>query len=305
MQILLKTDNAFSENNSKFQIFKRSFLKNKSLLLLPSFGYYLIFLIFPSVAFCVVSFYGMSSSGFHDGVATLSNYIAALGDGFYLNSLWFTVSISLQTTALCLVLGYPPAYWLSRQSPIVRKRLVILLLFPLLLSTVVRVYGWIALLGNRGVINQLLQSSGISENALPMMYNQITVLVGLTSILLPYMIINITNTLITIDPALKEAAYAHGAGPVRAFLNVTLPLSRAGMVSGSVIVFTIAMSTYIISFLLGGPRVKLIGNLIFDATSSFNWPMAAALSVVLVVATTISCMAVMRIVGGSSAVSTR
>lgn len=137
------------------------------------------------------------------------------------------------------------------------------------------------------------------------MYNQITVLVGLTSILLPYMIINITNTLITIDPALKEAAYAHGAGPVRAFLNVTLPLSRAGMVSGSVIVFTIAMSTYIISFLLGGPRVKLIGNLIFDATSSFNWPMAAALSVVLVVATTISCMAVMRIVGGSSAVSTR
>lgn len=300
-----KNEHAAAEGNFWSWLRKEISFKSGPSLLAPSFVYYTIFLILPSISFCVVSFYGMSSSGFHDGVATLSNYASALGDRFYLKSLWLTVRISVETTLLCLVLGYPPAYWLSRRTPTVRKRLVILLLFPLLLSTVVRVYGWIALLGNRGVINQLLQSSGLSEEALPMMYNHFTVLIGLTSILLPYMIINITNTLITIDPVLKEAAAAHGAGPIRAFLNVTLPLSRAGIVSGSVIVFTIAMSTYIISFLLGGPRVKLIGNLIFDATSSFNWPMAAALSVVLVIATTVSCAALMRIIGGSSATSIR
>lgn len=305
MRLLSKNEHTAIAQTSWFGQGMRKLLRGGYSLLAPSFLYYTLFLILPSISFCIVSFYGMSSSGFHNGMATLSNYTSALGDRFYLRSLWLTVRISIETTALCLILGYPPAYWLSRRTPAVRKRLVILLLFPLLLSTVVRVYGWIALLGNRGVINQLLQSSGILEETVPMMYNHFTVLIGLTSILLPYMIINITNTLITIDPVLKEAASAHGAGPLRAFLNVTLPLSRAGMVSGSVIVFTIAMSTYIISFLLGGPRVKLIGNLIFDATSSFNWPMAAALSVVLVVATTLSCAALMKIIGGNSVASTR
>ncbi|MFU0507918.1 ABC transporter permease [Pseudaminobacter sp. NGMCC 1.201702] len=269
-------------------------------LLAPSLVYYFVFLILPSVTFCAVSFYGMSSSGFHDGVFTLNNYLATLRDEFYLSSLWLTLSISLQTTAFCLLLGYPPAYWLSRRSPSARKKLIILLLFPLLLSTVVRVYGWIALLGSRGIANQLLISWGITEHPLPLLYSEATVLIGLTSILLPYMIINITNTLITIDPVLREAAAAHGASPVRVFLNVTLPLSRAGIVSGAVIVFTIAMSTYIISFLLGGPRVKLLGNLIFDATSSFNWPSAAALSVILVLATTACCGTLMQILGRNS-----
>src|SRR5262249_2491440 len=147
----------------------------------------------------------------------------------------------------------------------------------------------------RGLMNQLLIASGWTTDPMPLLYNEVTVLVGLTSILLPYMIINITNTLITIDPVLREAAAIHGAPPSKIFLLVTLPLSTAGVIAGSVAVFTIAMSTYIISFLLGGPRVKLIGNLIFDATSSFNWPLGAALSVILVVATTLTCFAMTQL----------
>lgn len=273
--------------------------KRAEALLAPAFLYYFVLLVLPSAAFCVVSFYGRSDTGFFDGVFTLKNYVAVLTDGFYLGSLWLTFRISVETTLACLLLGYPAAYHLSKLSPATRKKLIILLLFPLLLSTVIRVYGWIALLGRRGIVNQLLLSSGATDYPIAFLYTEGTVLLGLVSILLPYMIINITNTLITIDPALREAAAAHGAGPFRVFLTVTLPLSGAGMVSGAVMVFTIAMSTYIISFLLGGPKVKLIGNLIFDSTSSFNWPLAAALSVVLVVATAVACGAMVQLLGHS------
>lgn len=273
--------------------------RRPELLLGPALLYYLALLILPSAAFCFISFYGKSDSGFFDGVLTLRNYVSVLTDGFYLGSLWLTFRISVETTIACLLIGYPAAYCLSKLSSGARKKLIILLLFPLLLSTVIRVYGWIALLGRRGIVNQMLLSSGWTDYPIAFLYMEATVLLGLVSILLPYMIINIANTLITIDPALGEAAAAHGAGPFKVFLKVTLPLSGAGMVSGAVTVFTIAMSTYIISFLLGGPKVKLIGNLIFDSTSSFNWPLAAALSVVLVVATAISCGAMMQLLGNT------
>jgi putative spermidine/putrescine transport system permease protein len=272
-----------------------------SFLLWPSLIYYTLFMILPALMFCVVSFYGRSDSDFFNRVFTLSNYVKIFTDRFYLNSLWLTFLISVKTTIACLFIGYPTAYFLSKRSPQLRKTLIILLLFPLLLSTVIRVYGWIALLGRRGLVNQLLLDGGWIDYPVAFLYTEATVLLGLTSILLPYMIINITNTLITIDPSLREAATIHGASPLKTFINVTLPLSRAGMISGSVIVFTIAMSTYIISFLLGGPRVKLIGNLIFDSTNSFNWPMGAALSVVLVLATTMSCYALMTLIGKGAA----
>jgi putative spermidine/putrescine transport system permease protein len=285
-----------SSSNAEASVSASRFIWNRSdLLLVPASLYYFAFLIVPCITFCVVSFYGKSDSGFYDGIFTTRNYIGILSDRFYLGSLWLTLRISLETTAFCLLLGYPAAYFLSKLSSRARKQLIILLLFPLLLSTVIRVYGWIALLARRGLINQLLLATGWTSSPLPLLYNEMTVLIGLTSILLPYMIINITNTLITIDPALREAAAIHGASPARIFLFVTLPLSTAGMISGAVTVFTIAMSTYIISFLLGGPRVKLIGNLIFDATSSFNWPLGAALSVVLVIATMLSSFAMMQL----------
>lgn len=274
--------------------------RGPGLLLAPALLYYLLILVLPAGLFCLVSFYQRSDTGFYDPIFTLQNYASALGDTFYLRSLWLSFRLSLETTAACLLIGYPAAYQLSRCSAQARKHFLILLLFPLLLSTVIRAYGWIALLGRRGFINQILLDSGWTDFPIPFLYTQTTVLVGLISILLPYMIINITNTLVTIDPALREAATIHGAGPWKTFLNVTLPLSRAGMISGSVIVFTIAMSTYIISFLLGGPRVKLMGNLIFDFTSSFNWPMGAAMSVVLVTATTIGCQTIMRLLGDKS-----
>lgn len=269
-------------------------------LLGPVFVYYVAVMILPAGLFLLVSLYHRSDNGFYDPIFTLKNYLRALGDTLYLNSLWMSFRISVVTTLSCLLLGYPAAYFIAKCRPGRRKLLLIALLFPLLLSTVIRAYGWIALLGRHGLVNEVLVGLGLIQSPIALLYTEGTVLLGLVSILLPYMIINITNTLVTIEPVLAEAATIHGAGPWQTFLHVTLPLSRAGMLSGSVIVFTIAMSTYIISFLLGGPRVKLMGNLIFDLTSSFNWPMGAALSVVLVVATMLSCQALMSLMGDRS-----
>ena len=262
-----------------------------AILLGPVLLFYALVLAAPSLVLWTVGFLQPSQSALFSRIFTLANYARAITDPFYLRILWVTVYVSVETTAACLVLGYPVSFWLAGKPASTRRTLLILLLFPLLLSTVIRVYGWIVLLGRRGVINQLLLETGVVDLPVAFLYHENTVVVGLVSILVPYAIISITNVLTTIDPAIGEAAAVHGAGPWQVFLKVTLPLSRPGIVSASLIVFSIAMSTYLVTLLLGGARIKFVGNLIFDATSSFNWPLGAALSAVLVLTTLLSCYA--------------
>lgn len=266
-------------------------------LLQPALAFYVVAFLVPLLSFSVVSVYTISHTGLFDPIFTLGNYRKFATDPFYLRILWATFRISLEVTALCLVLGYPVAFWLAGLRPGARKLLIILLLFPLLVSTVIRVYGWMVILGGRGMINNFLLRWGLIDASLPLMYNEGTVLLGLVTILLPYMIVNITNVLVAIDPALREAAAIHGADARRVFLRVSLPLSRPGILSGCLLVFTIAMSAYIIQLFLGGPRVKMMGNLVFDSTTSFNWPFASALSVVLVVSTLLAALAFIALLG--------
>ena len=264
-------------------------------LLFPSLAFYTALLAIPFLGLVVMGFLTTSQSGLFKAEFTLSNYVKVLLDTFYISIIWTTLRLSIETTALCLLFGYPVAFWLAEQSPRTRKIVILFLLFPLLLSTVIRIYGWIVVLGRSGLINQLLVSSGFVDKPVAFLYHETTVLLGMATILIPYSIVNITNTLITIDPALKEAGAIHGASPWRVFISVTLPLSRPGILSAMLIVFSVSMSTYLISLLLGGPRVKLLGNVVFDATSSFNWPLGAALAVVLVILTMISCSAAITV----------
>jgi putative spermidine/putrescine transport system permease protein len=155
--------------------------RGPGLLLAPALLYYFLILVLPAGLFCLVSFYQRSDTGFYDPIFTLQNYASALGDTFYLRSLWLSLRLSLETTAACLLIGYPAAYHLSRCSARARKHFLILLLFPLLLSTVIRAYGWIALLGRRGFVNQILLDSGWTDFPIPFLYTQTTVLVGLIS----------------------------------------------------------------------------------------------------------------------------
>lgn len=265
-----------------------------AILLGPSLIFYTLMLALPFCGLVAAGFMTRSDSGLFEPIFTVSNYWAVFTQSYYLKAAWVTLRMSVVTSALCLLLAYPVAYWLAGTTMRMRKAILIVLMFPLLLSTIVRVYGWIVILGRRGLINQTLIDWGVIERPLNLMYTEWTVVLGLVSILIPYAIINITNTLLTIDPAYREAAAIHSASPWKVFTKVTLPLSKPGIVSAGLIVFSISMSTYLISLLLGGPRVKLLGNIVFDSISSFNWPQGAALSVVLVMLTLVTCSAFSR-----------
>jgi putative spermidine/putrescine transport system permease protein len=154
-------------------------------------------------------------------------------------------------------------------------------LFPLMVSNVIRAYGWIAILGRRGVINNVLGDVGLIQAPLPLMYSLETVVVGLLTILLPYMIICLVNALLTVDRNLEEAAQALGAGPGRTFLHVTLPLSTPGIASGLLLVFLLTLSAYVTVQLLGGAQSKMLVSLVYDSVMTFVWPRAAALAFVL------------------------
>jgi putative spermidine/putrescine transport system permease protein len=166
-----------------------------------------------------------------------------------------------------------------------RRRMIVmlLLLFPLMVSNVVRAYGWVALLGRRGVINTGLRDLGVIDVPLDLLYNTEAVVVGLMTILLPYMVITIANTLSALDRRYGEAAQALGAGPVRTFLHVTLPLSTPGVASGMLLVFLLTLSAYVTITLLGGPRSKLLVSMVYDSVVGFQWPRAAALAFILLV----------------------
>jgi len=182
---------------------------------------------------------------------------------------------------LALIVGYAAAFTIARLSPRWRMICLVLLLFPLMVSNVVRAYGWVALLGRRGVLSTALQGAGIIDAPLTILYTSNAVVIGLLTILLPYMIISIANALAGIDKSYGEAAQALGAGPVRTFLHVTLPLSSPGVASGMLLVFLLTLSAYVTVTVLGGPQSKMLVSLVYDGVVAFQWPRAAALAFVL------------------------
>jgi ABC-type spermidine/putrescine transport system permease subunit I len=179
-------------------------------------------------------------------------------------------------------------------SPRWRILAMIALMFPLMLSNVVRAYGWIAVLGRQGAVNSVLIGVGVIDAPLAMLYSIETVVIGLMTILLPYMIISIANALTSIDRAYGEAAQSLGANPWRTFIHVTLPLSSPGVAAGMQIVFFLTLSAYVTIALLGGPRFSLLVSLVYRSAMAFQWTHAAALAfVLLAVALTVGALIVL------------
>lgn len=215
------------------------------------------------------------------GVWSIENYRQVVSDPFYFLIIRRTLVTTAAILALSLVIGYPVAYRIARMAPRRRLLAMLLLLFPLMVSNVVRAYGWVAILGRRGVINSTLRDTGIIDAPLSMLYSTEAVVVGLLTILLPYMIISIANALASLDPRYEEAAQSLGAGPIRTFFYVTLPLSSPGVAAGLLLVFLLTLSAYVTITVLGGPQSKLLVSLVYDSVVSFQWPMAAALAFTL------------------------
>ncbi|MFW5331913.1 ABC transporter permease [Hydrogenophaga sp. ZJX-1] len=197
----------------------------------------------------------------------------------YLRSIWY----ALCTAVLCLLIGYPFAYFIARSAPSVRPALLMMVMLPFWTSFLLRVYAWKGILADQGVINQLLMAVGIIDEPIQMLYTNVSMLVGMTYVYLPFMVLPLYANLVKMDFRLLEAAYDLGASPFKAFWLVTVPLSKAGIVAGFMLVFIPAVGEFVIPSLLGGPENIMIGRVVWDEMfTSNNWPRASALAVVMI-----------------------
>ncbi|CAN5197137.1 ABC transporter permease [soil metagenome] len=214
-------------------------------------------------------------------------YIKFLTDSYYLGVLWRTIRLSLTITIICAVAGYPLSYFLARSTGRFRQTLIIILLIPLVTSPVVVAYGWLILLGSKGVINDTFIALGLIDEPIKLIYREMTLTIGLVHVLIPFMVLAIAAPLQNLDWNLVLAARSLGAGGTRAFRHVIFPLSLPGIATGSLIVFSLAMSAYAVPALIAGPQVKVMSELIYEqGMSLLNWPFAAAMAVILIAVTT-------------------
>ena len=197
----------------------------------------------------------------------------------YLRSIWY----ALLTALLCLVIGYPFAYFIARSPASVRPALLMMVMLPFWTSFLLRVYAWKGILADQGVVNKLLMWVGITDEPILMLYTNVSMLVGMTYVYLPFMILPLYANLVKMDFRLLEAAYDLGTSPFKAFWLVTVPLSKAGIIAGFMLVFIPAVGEFVIPSLLGGPENIMIGRVVWDEMfTSNNWPRASALAVVMI-----------------------
>ena len=249
-------------------------------LLTPALLTILLLMVIPMAIIFVFSFYRYVDIGIEEAAFQFANWREFLTDGFYHFAIWQTLRVAAVTTLLCAALGYVPAYFIATTRFRHKWLLLLLLILPFWISFIIRTLSWVHVLGQHGVINALLLWLGLINQPIPMLYNEVSVIMGLAHFLLPYMILNIYVSLEGIDRNLVSAARTLGATGWQAFLEVTLPLSLPGLAAGALLCFVLAAGSYVTPLILGGPDDFLYGNLIFDAVMvELNWPMGATLSV--------------------------
>ncbi len=213
---------------------------------------------------------------------TFDNYVFLFEDNFYVTIYLSSIKIAAVATVLCLLLGYPMAYFIARQRSALRNLLLLAVILPFWISFLLRVYAWIGLLNNHGVINNALMALGIIDQPLPLIYNDFAVYIGLVYSYLPFMILPLYANLERLDLDLHDAAADLGARRWQVFVDVTLPMSIPGIIAGCLLVFIPASGEFIIPALLGGSDTLMIGRILWDEFFiNRDWPVASAVSVVL------------------------
>ena len=213
---------------------------------------------------------------------TADNFLFLLTDKLYALTYLKSVALAALATVFTLALGFPMAYGIARSRPETRGLLLLLIILPFWISFLLRVYAWMGLLNNYGVVNNLLMWLGVIDQPLQLIYTDFAIFIGLTYSYLPFMVLPLYATLERMDLDLVEAAQDLGASRSQAFWDVTWPLARPGVIAGCMLVFIPAMGEYVIPYLLGGPESLLIGRVLFDEFFvNRDWPLASSVAIVL------------------------
>lgn len=230
---------------------------------------------------------------------TFANYTSIVTDDYFREVVVRTLVLGLGVTAICLALGYPLAWFIAHSGPTLRLSLTMLVIFPMLLNLVVRSFGWIALLANRGLVNNLLVDLGLIERPIRMMFNLFGLLVGMSHIFLPFMVLMLVPAIQSVPRDVRAAAYTLAASRVRVFWSVTLPMTAPGILAGSILVFVLTISALVTPRMLGGPTYKVMATMIYDDfLQTLDWPAGAAMAFTLVALT-------LLVIGASSRVLRR
>ena len=249
-------------------------------LLAPMVFWLLAFVVIPGAILLVYSFCERDEVGGVIFSFTIKNY-GRVFDPVYLRIFGRSVGYAAVTTALCVVIGYPVAYYIARVEESLRNKLLLLVMVPFWTSFLIRTYAWITILKQEGLLNSFVQSMGLDIGPFNLLYTPTAVIIGLVYAYLPFMILPIYGSAEKLDNSLIEAAYDLGAGPVRAFSSVIVPLTMPGIAAGTLLVFVPAIGMFAITDLMGGAKVPMIGNVIQNQfLQARDWPFGAALGVI-------------------------
>ena len=255
------------------------------LLLSPAILSLSLLMVAPVIFVLAYSFWLRTAEGLDIPAFQFENWTEFFTDKFYWLALYSTFKTAFVTTLVCIVLGYPTAYFLARADIKNRGLLLFLMFLPFWVSYIIRTMSWINVLGKNGFVNAILVGVGITDEPLKLLYNDFSVIMGLVYFQLPYMIINVYVSLDGIDRNLESAARVLGCTPWQSFREVTLPLSLPGLGAGSLLCFVLAAGSYVTPRLLGGTDTLFFPDLIYEAIiSQLDWPFGSVLSIVMLAA---------------------
>ena len=270
-------------------------LTGRRLVIAVPFTWLALAFLVPFLIVLRMSFTEMENAGnpfgslmsYADGFVTLkvkvSNYLFILQDDLYVLTYLSSLKYAATTTVLCLFIGYPFAYFMARAKPTVRPTLMMLVMLPFWTSFLLRIYAWKGILANHGILNDLFIGLGWIGEPLHMMNTPFSLVIGMVYAYLPFMILPLYANLVKMDVRFLEAAADLGATPLQAFWRITVPLSKSGIIAGSMLVFIPAVGEYVIPELLGGPETLMIGHVLWDEFFTNNdWPLASAVTVVVI-----------------------
>ncbi|MBD9596828.1 MULTISPECIES: ABC transporter permease [unclassified Ensifer] len=261
----------------------------------PTTLFFIGLVLLPLLLTVILSFNSYDYTAGIQSDFTFANYLTVLQDEYYLSTFWRTLRLALLTTVIAVAIGVPEAYVLSNMRKPWRSIFLLVIIGPLLVSVVVRTFGWSMLLGKNGFVNSALAIVGLDP--VQLLYTETAIVIGLVHIMLPFMVIPVWTVLQKLDPTVEAAALTLGASRFTALRRVVFPQAALGILSGSLIVFALSASSFAIPGLLGGRRLKMAATLVYDEfLIELNWPLGATIAIIVLVANLVIMLAYNRLI---------